>query len=187
MCVFHLDVIGWAENKKNKKINWVSMDKQILLCSRCDLGPAISHGDKHNTKEWTVLLPTHIKAPVHVHTRVHAEREEDKTSIVPNKCTSKHTKIHPIITGWSWNKSGKGLKLKEDNVLSLYSLFVQSSRQSPYGKCTQMKGFRVEKIKAADSKIGCCFRHIQVGFCVIKRRNKGICCHNELWTFCRVL
>lgn len=45
-CVFHLDVIRWAEDKK---INCVSVDKQILLCSRCDLGPAISHGNKHNT------------------------------------------------------------------------------------------------------------------------------------------
>ena len=103
------------------------MDKQILLCSRCNLGPAISHEDKHISEEWKVLLTTHIKTPEQLHIGAHAESEEDKTqtetSIVPNKYTSKQ-RYTPYHQGWIWKKPGKKGKLKEDNLLLLYSLFA---------------------------------------------------------------
>ena len=125
VCVFHLDVIRWAENKK---INCVSMDKQILLCSRCDLGPLF---------------------PMGTNTTARNER-----------CYYPHTyKSTSASTHWR-TRQGGGVKRGQSLVFVLSVCSVQQAA-SPMENAHRWQSFRDGKINVADSKIGCCFRHIK--------------------------
>lgn len=96
-----------------------------------------------------ILIPTYKSAGASVHRGTCREGEKQtqkKTSIKPYHHTSKQTDP-PYHQGWMWNKSGKRVRLEEDNLLFM--------SDSPWGMHTDEK-LSVGKINVADRKTGCC-------------------------------
>lgn len=152
---------------ENKKINSMSVDKQILLCSRCNLGPGISHGDEHNSYEWTLSLPTHIQK--------HQCRYMIK---------HKYTQTQPIIRGLIWNKSGKEVKLKRTIFYLCIVCLLSAAGSLPMENAHRWQRFHVGKINVADSGTRMLFQtYKKVAskvLCMSKWRISGICCQDEL-------
>lgn len=141
-----------------------SHKQQILLCRRCNLGPAISPGKKTQQHRMSNII-THIKAAATRCCAYRGGQRQTQTSIKPNHHASKCTDA-PYHQGVNVEQIWQGGAAKQDNLLVFYRL-VKAMTIRGIGHGENTSG-RVQNWMQLDM----CFVS-----CEIKRRNRGICCY----------
>ena len=121
--------------QRKKKKEWERGQTNIALKQVQPWTCYFPRGETQQRGMNSIITCTHTKALAQVHLGTQADREEHKHKHLSCQAsTQEYTQTQSII---HWIKSGKEVKLKEDNLLSLYCVFVQSCIQTPWGACTQ--------------------------------------------------